>query len=79
MLPWFGKFLLAVRHMNKMNKPVNLFLEKYTSNRSLIDMITQHFSNNSNLFALGYLYVYQEYFTLRVELDKLVKTNREGN
>ncbi len=63
MLPWFGKFLLAVRHMNKMNEPVNLFLEKYTSNRSLIDMITQHFFKQTpTFFALGYLYVYQEYF-----------------
>ena len=26
-LPWIGKFLLAIRHMNKMNKPINDFLE----------------------------------------------------
>ncbi len=62
LLPWFGKFVLAVMHMGRMNKPINIFLEKYTSNKSLIDMISQHFFKNTpTFFALGYFYVYQDY------------------
>jgi len=62
-LPWIGKFLLAIRHMNKMNKPINDFLGKYTSNKALMNIISQHFFKETpTFFALGYFYVYQEYF-----------------
>ncbi|MDD4082029.1 MAG: FAD-dependent oxidoreductase [Sphaerochaetaceae bacterium] len=62
-LPWIGKFIFAVMHMNRMNEPINEFLEKYTSNQSLINIISQHFFKETpTFFALGYFYVYQEYF-----------------
>ncbi|MGD1818750.1 MAG: phytoene desaturase family protein [Pleomorphochaeta sp.] len=62
LLPWFPKFLLSVIQMNKMNKPIDEFLKKYTSNQSLIDMISQHFFKKTpTFFALGYFYVYQDY------------------
>jgi len=63
LLPWFGKFILAVMHMNRMNAPIEDFLRKYTNNESLIDIISQHFFKRTpTFFALGYFYVYQEYF-----------------
>lgn len=63
LLPWFGKFILAVLHMNMGSTPINTVLEKYTSNQALIDMISQHFFKQTPVFfALGYFYVYQEYY-----------------
>ena len=63
LLPWMGKFLLAVRRMNRLNEPVEDFLKKMLSNQSLIDIIAQHFFKNTpTFFALGYFYVYQDYF-----------------
>jgi len=74
MLPWFGKFVLAVMHMNRMNKPINKFLEQYTSNKSLIDIISQHFFKETpTFFALGYFYVYQEYLYPKGGTGKLTQ------
>ena len=62
LMPWFGKFLLAIMHMDYRNEPIDEFLKKYTTNQSLIDMISQHFFKKTpTFFALGYFYVYQEY------------------
>jgi all-trans-retinol 13,14-reductase len=63
MLPWFGKFLGTISKINKMQEPVEPFLEKMLTNRSLIDIIDQHFFKNTpTFFALGYFYVYLDYF-----------------
>lgn len=62
MLPWFKKFISAVLYMNRTNEPIEDFLQKYTSNQSLIDTICQHFFKNTpTFFALGYFYVYLNY------------------
>ena len=61
-LPWMGKFIFALRRINKNNEPVESFLEKLTSNRSLIDIIAQHFFRETPVaFALGYFYTYTDY------------------
>jgi len=61
-LPWMGKFMFALRRMGKNNEPVESYLEKFTSNRSLIDIISQHFFKNTpTSFALGYFYTYTDY------------------
>ncbi len=74
LMPWFGKFILAIMHMNRMNKPINDFLKKYTSNQSLIDMISQHFFKKTpTFFALGYFYVYQEYLYPKGGTGELTK------
>ncbi len=62
LLPWFPKFLYTIMQMNRMNQPIDEFLQKYTKNQSLIDMISQHFFKKTpTFFALGYFYVYQDY------------------
>ncbi|MFW9863669.1 MAG: phytoene desaturase family protein [Candidatus Thorarchaeota archaeon] len=62
LLPWFGKFIFALRRMGKNNEPVESFLERLTSNQSLIDIIAQHFFKKTpTSFALGYFYVYTDY------------------
>ena len=61
-LPWMGKFLFALRRMNKNNEPVESYLKQLTSNNSLIDIITQHFFKKTpTAFALGYFYTYTDY------------------
>ncbi len=61
-LPWMGKFMFALRRMNKNNEPVESHLEKLTSNQSLIDIIAQHFFRETpTAFALGYFYTYTDY------------------
>lgn len=63
LLPWFVKFQLAIRRINKRSEPVEECLKSMSSNQSLIDIISQHFFKNTpTFFALGYFYVYLDYF-----------------
>jgi phytoene dehydrogenase-like protein len=63
LLPWLFKFLGAMRKLNQFNMPMEEFLGKITGNISLIDIITQHFFRKTpTYFALGYFYVYMDYF-----------------
>ncbi len=62
LLPWFGRFLLAVYRMEHMKEPVDSFLSSCTQNQSLVDIIDQHFFKKTPMFfALGYFYVYMDY------------------
>lgn len=63
LLPWFGRFIIAVRRMEKLQTPIESYLEALTSNQSLVDIIAQHFFKKTPaFFALGYFFVYQDYF-----------------
>jgi phytoene dehydrogenase-like protein len=63
LLPWLGKFLRTIRRMNRLNEPVEVFLKKMSLNQSLIDIIDQHFFKNTpTFFAMGYFYVFLDYF-----------------
>lgn len=63
LIPWTFKFLIAMRKMNQFNIPMEGFLKSKTSNQSLIDILTQHFFRHTPTnFALGYFYVYLDYF-----------------
>jgi phytoene dehydrogenase-like protein len=63
LLPWTFKFLLALRKFNQYKMPMEDFLGRLTGNQSLIDILTQHFFRNTpTYFALGYFYVYLDYF-----------------
>lgn len=62
LLPWMGRFLLAVSRMERMQEPVEAYVATLSSNRSLNDIVTQHFFKHTPaFFALGYFYVYQDY------------------
>jgi len=62
LLPWLGRFLLAVYRMEHMNEPVETYLSKISTNQSLNDIIDQHFFKRTpTFFALGYFYVYLDY------------------
>ncbi len=63
LLPWLGRFLLAVSRMERMDEAVETYLKKLSANQSLNDIIDQHFFKRTpTFFALGYFYVYLDYF-----------------
>lgn len=63
LVPWTFKFLHALRKMSQFNIPMEEFLKRYTKNQSLIDILTQFFFRQTPThFALGYFYVYLDYF-----------------
>lgn len=63
LLPWLFKFLRANWKLNHYKMPMEEFMSRLTQNRSLIDVITQHFFKKTPTdFALGYFYVYMDYF-----------------
>jgi len=63
MLPWMFKFLNALRKFNHFKLPMEEFMKGLTANQSLIDVITQSFFREMpTYFALGYFYVYLDYF-----------------
>ncbi|NBK21160.1 MAG: NAD(P)/FAD-dependent oxidoreductase [Spirochaetia bacterium] len=62
LLPWLGKFLLAISRMERMDEPVETYLRRISKNQSLNDIIDQHFFKRTpTFFALGYFYVYLDY------------------
>lgn len=62
LLPWMGRFLLAVSRMERMNEPMETYLRSLSTNQALIDIIDQHFFKRTpTFFALGYYYVYMDY------------------
>ncbi|TFG27185.1 NAD(P)/FAD-dependent oxidoreductase [Candidatus Thorarchaeota archaeon] len=74
-LPWMGKFMFALRRMNKNNEPVESYLENLTSNQALIDIIAQHFFKKTpTAFALGYFFTYTDYRYPKGGTKELPKT-----
>lgn len=62
LLPWLPKFLFTIGKINKMNMPVEHYLETVISNPSLRDIISQHFFRNTpTFFALSYFSLYLDY------------------
>jgi phytoene dehydrogenase-like protein len=63
LIPWTFKFLNALRKLNQFSMPMEEFLKTLTENQSLIDILTQlFFRKTPAYFALGYFYVYLDYF-----------------
>ncbi|MBE0686143.1 MAG: NAD(P)/FAD-dependent oxidoreductase [Anaerolineaceae bacterium] len=63
LIPWTFKFLLTLRKLNQYNIPMEEFIKNKISNQSMIDIILQHFFRKTPThFALGYFYVYLDYF-----------------
>ncbi len=63
LLPWLPRFLFTVGRINRMNQPVEGYLEKIISDPSLCDIISQHFFRNTPaFFALSYFSLYLDYF-----------------
>ena len=62
LLPWLFKYQKNIKKAVKLNTPVNDYLSKFTKNKSLIDMVTQHFFKGTpTFFALSYFGLYLDY------------------
>lgn len=62
LLPWFLKFIFTYRKINRMGRPVEELIDTITNNRSLRDIICQHFFKNTPaFFALSYFSLYLDY------------------
>ncbi len=80
-LPWFPKFILTIGKINKMNLPVEPYLEKIISDKSLRDIISQHFFKSTPaFFALSYFSLYIDYFYPKGGVGRLTDAiqNRVG-
>lgn len=74
LLPWLPKFIFTVNKINRMNEPVEGYLETIVKNPSLRDMIAQHFFKNTpTFFALGYFSLYLNYFYPKGGTGKLAE------
>jgi len=63
LLPWMPRFLMTVGKINKMQLPVEDYLNSVVTNPSLRDIISQHFFKNTpTFFALSYFSLYLDYF-----------------
>jgi len=63
LLPWFVKYKRNLKQIKKLSQPVDEYLMKFTDDRQLVDMITQHFFKKTpTFFALSYFGLYMEYF-----------------
>jgi phytoene dehydrogenase-like protein len=62
LLPWLVKYSVNTKKASKLDKPVQLYLRKFTQNQELIDMICQHFFRDTpTFFALSYFGLYLDY------------------
>jgi len=62
LLPWFPKFVRSIFKISRMSGPMEDSLAKLSGNRSLVDVIDQHFFKMTpSFFALGYFHVYLDY------------------
>lgn len=74
LLPWFGRFLLAVSRLNRWNEPIEQFLAGISSHQPLNDIVDQHFFKNTPMFfALGYFHVYLDYLYPKGGTGKLAE------
>ncbi|MFZ5939851.1 MAG: phytoene desaturase family protein [Bacteroidota bacterium] len=63
LLPWLPRFLFTIGKINRLNVPVEPYLETIISSHSLRDMISQHFFKGTPaFFALSYFSLYLDYF-----------------
>jgi len=83
-LPWMFKYALTFRKITALNEPVVDFLKRITKNQALLDIITQHFFQETPaFFALSYIKLYLDYYyplggTGKV-IEKIVSFIKEHN
>lgn len=73
-LPWMPKYALTIRKISALREPVVDYLRRYTQNQSLLDMIAQHFFQDTPaFFALSYFKLYLDYNYPRGGTGKLAE------
>lgn len=62
LMPWMVRFLRKARKIRDYSQPVYAYLEEITDNKSLVDIISQHFFQETPAsFALSYFSLYLDY------------------
>jgi phytoene dehydrogenase-like protein len=62
LLPWLLKYQRTIPKIAKLNQPVQAYLQGFTKNQALIDIIAQHFFKETpTFFALSYFSLYLDY------------------
>ena len=78
LLPWLPKFLWTVGKINRMNMPVERYLDTVVKDRALKDIISQHFFKNTPaFFALSYFSLYLDYFYPKGGVGRLGEAVKE--
>src|SRR5690554_6761400 len=77
LLPWMFKFLINIKKAEKLLEPINDHLRKITNNEALVQIISQHFFEQTpTFFALSYFTLYLEYHypkgSTQALVDKMV-------
>lgn len=63
LLPWFFKYQANIRKASRLSEPIQAYLHRFTKNTALIDMIIQHFFQQTPaFFALSYFSLYLDYW-----------------
>jgi phytoene dehydrogenase-like protein len=74
LLPWLPRFLFTIGKINRMQMPVEDYLNAVVKNPSLRDIISQHFFKNTpTFFALSYFSLYLDYFYPKGGVGKLAE------
>ncbi len=77
-LPWTFKLLYALRKFKQYGMPMETYLQGQTDNKSLINILTQFFFKKTpTYFALGYFYVWLDYFYPKGGTGSLPKIVKE--
>lgn len=62
LLPWFLKYQVNIRKASRLKEPIRSYLSRFTWNVALVDMIIQHFFQETPaFFALSYFSLYLDY------------------
>jgi phytoene dehydrogenase-like protein len=78
LLPWMPRFLFTVGKINRMQIPVEEYLNSVVKNPSLRDIIAQHFFKNTpTFFALSYFSLYLDYFYPKGGVGKLSESLKD--
>ena len=73
-VPWIFKYAFTFRKIAALNDPVVDFLKRYTHNQSLLDIIAQHFFQDTPaFFALSYIKLYLDYHYPRGGTGKVIE------
>ena len=83
-IPWLFKYITTIKKISNFNAPIDEYLQKFTENRSLIDIIAQHFFKKTPaFFALSYFSLYLDYKypiggtgTVTQKMEKFILDNK---
>lgn len=74
LLPWLPKFAFTIGKINRMNMPVEAYIDALVTDPSLRDIIVQHFFKNTpTFFALSYFSLYLDYFYPKGGVGKIAE------